>query len=89
MRGLRRAFCLFVHEPDSCVHLTDAQRAHGVLVWSMIPEKTFAGMRVVTTAFGGCGWVGHRGPEGLCRPLYNCPPGWRTGPFGRHCHRAW
>jgi hypothetical protein len=55
----------------------------------MIPEKTFAGMRVVTTAFGGCGWVGHRGPEGLCRPLYNCPPGWRTGPFGRHCHRAW
>jgi hypothetical protein len=42
----------------------------------------------VIQVFGGCGWGGHRGPYGGCRPLYNCPPGWRTGPWGRHCHRV-
>jgi len=28
---------------------------------------------------------------GACRPLYSCPPGWHTGPFGRRCfpNRRW
>jgi hypothetical protein len=33
----------------------------------------------VIQVYGGCGWGGHRGPFGGCRPLYNCPPGWHTG----------
>jgi len=39
--------------------------------------------------YGGCGWGGHRGPYGGCRPLYNCPPGWHAGPYGRRCFRNW
>src|SRR5260370_27935997 len=39
----------------------------------------------IIQVYGGCGWGGHRGPFGRCRPLYNCPPGWRTGPWGRVC----
>jgi hypothetical protein len=35
----------------------------------------------------GCGPWGHRGPAGYCRPLYNCPAGWHTGPYGVHCFR--
>jgi len=42
---------------------------------------------LVTTTSGGCGWLGHRGPFGHCRPVFSCPPGWHTGPFGRHCYR--
>jgi hypothetical protein len=38
---------------------------------------------------GGCGLGGHRGPYGACRPMYNCPPGWHSGPFGRRCFRNW
>lgn len=34
----------------------------------------------------GCGPGFHRGPGGACRPLYSCPPGWRTGPYGRRCY---
>jgi hypothetical protein len=37
--------------------------------------------------YDGCGWGRHRGPFGACRPLYNCPPGWHPGPFGRRCFR--
>ncbi len=36
---------------------------------------------------GGCGLGSHRGPYGGCRPLYNCPPGWHPGPYGKHCFR--
>jgi hypothetical protein len=43
----------------------------------------------VIQVFGGCGWDGHRGPFGGCRPLYNCPPGWHTGPWGRVCRPNW
>jgi hypothetical protein len=43
----------------------------------------------VIQVFGGCGWDGHRGPYGGCRPLYNCPPGWHTGPWGRVCVPNW
>jgi hypothetical protein len=39
----------------------------------------------VIPVFGGCGWGGHRGPFGGCRPLYNCPRGFHTGPWGRVC----
>jgi hypothetical protein len=35
----------------------------------------------------GCGPGMHRGPRGACRPLYNCPRGWHSGPFGRRCFR--
>ena len=43
----------------------------------------------VIQVFGGCGWFGHRGPFGGCRPLYNCPPGSHTGPWGRVCRPNW
>ena len=43
----------------------------------------------VIQVYGGCGWGGHRGPFGGCRPLYNCPPGWHTGPWGRVCRPNW
>jgi hypothetical protein len=35
----------------------------------------------------GCGPGMHRGPGGMCRPLYTCPPGWHTGPYGKKCFR--
>jgi hypothetical protein len=35
----------------------------------------------------GCGPGMHRGPAGMCRPLYTCPPGWHTGPYGKKCFR--
>jgi hypothetical protein len=44
-----------------------------------------AEVRAVIQVYGGCGWGGHRGPFGRCRPLYNCPPGWHSGPWGRVC----
>jgi hypothetical protein len=43
----------------------------------------------VETASGGCGFLGHRGPFGACRPLYSCPFGWHPGPFGQRCFRNW
>lgn len=45
----------------------------------------------VIQVYGGCGWGGHRGPYGGCRALYNCPPGWHPGPYGRRCfpNRRW
>jgi hypothetical protein len=42
---------------------------------------------LISTVAQGCGLFRHRGPAGNCRPLYNCPPGYHTGPFGRHCYR--
>jgi hypothetical protein len=47
------------------------------------------GDAVIIQVAGGCGWGWHRGPFGGCRPLYNCPPGFHTGPYGRHCFRNW
>jgi hypothetical protein len=41
----------------------------------------------VIQVYGGCGFGMHRGPYGGCRPLYNCPPGWHSGPAGRGCFR--
>ena len=41
----------------------------------------------VETTSGGCGFLGHRGPYGACRPLYSCPFGWHPGPFGQRCFR--
>jgi hypothetical protein len=35
----------------------------------------------------GCGPGMHRGPAGMCRPLFTCPPGWHTGPYGKKCFR--
>jgi hypothetical protein len=43
----------------------------------------------IVQVYGGCGYGGHRGPYGGCRPLYNCPPGWHSGPYGRRCFRNW
>jgi hypothetical protein len=37
----------------------------------------------------GCGPGMHRGPRGACRPLFTCPRGWHTGPYGRRCVRNW
>jgi len=52
-------------------------------------DQVVAENSIVSQTFGGCGWGGHRGPFGGCRPLFNCPPGWHTGPWGRHCFRNW
>jgi hypothetical protein len=43
----------------------------------------------IIRVYGGCGYGGHSGPYGGCRPLYNCPPGWRSGPYGRRYFRNW
>jgi hypothetical protein len=50
-------------------------------------DQAQAEASVITTASLGCGWLGHRGPFGHCRPIFNCPPGWHTGPFGEVCVR--
>lgn len=50
-------------------------------------DQAQAEASVIEAASMGCGWLGHRGPFGHCRPLYNCPPGWHTGPFGQICVR--
>jgi hypothetical protein len=42
---------------------------------------------VIIQVAQGCGPGGHRGPFGHCRPLYDRPPGWHTGPYGVHCFR--
>jgi hypothetical protein len=42
---------------------------------------------LITTVAQGCGAGSHRGPAGHCRPLYDCPPGWHSGPAGVHCYR--
>ena len=42
---------------------------------------------IISTTYGGCGWDRHRGPFNGCRPLFSCPPGWHSGPYGRHCFR--
>ncbi len=50
-------------------------------------DQALAEDSIVTTTYGGCGWDRHRGPFGHCRALFSCPPGWHTGPYGRHCVR--
>jgi len=50
-------------------------------------DQAQAEASVIEAASGGCGWLGHRGPYGHCRPVFSCPPGWHSGPFGRHCFR--
>jgi hypothetical protein len=50
-------------------------------------DQAQAETSIVATTAGGCGWDGHRGPYGHCRPLFSCPPGWHSGPYGRHCFR--
>jgi hypothetical protein len=50
-------------------------------------DQALAEDSIVTATYGGCGWDRHRGPFGHCRALFSCPPGWHTGPFGRHCVR--
>jgi hypothetical protein len=42
---------------------------------------------VIIQVAQGCGPGGHRGHFGHCRPLYDCPPGWHSGPYGVHCFR--
>ena len=41
----------------------------------------------ITKVAQDCGPGMHRGPGGVCRPLYTCPPGWHTGPHGKVCVR--
>jgi hypothetical protein len=41
----------------------------------------------ITRVAQGCGAGMHRGPAGACRPLFTCPPGWHTGPYGKKCFR--
>jgi hypothetical protein len=57
--------------------------AHAMPVAPLDPAET----SLITSVAQGCGVFSHRGPAGHCRPLYNCPPGFHTGPFGRHCYR--
>jgi hypothetical protein len=44
-----------------------------------------AGATAIVRVIEGCGANGHRGPGGNCRPRYNCPAGWHSGPDGWHC----
>ncbi len=44
----------------------------------------------ITLVSGGCGYYGHRTPNGFCvpngRPVYRaCPPGFHLGPYRREC----
>ena len=43
----------------------------------------------ITLVAGGCGYYGHRTPNGYCvpnRPIYRaCPPGFHLGPYRREC----
>jgi len=48
-----------------------------------------SGNAAIVPVAGGCGWAWHRGPFGGCRPLYSCPPGFHSGPYGRRCFRNW
>jgi hypothetical protein len=61
----------------------------GVSVSQAMPvaplDQAQAEVSIVSTTAGGCGWGMHRGPYGGCRPMFNCPPGWHSGPWGRHC----
>ena len=61
----------------------------GVSVSQAMPiaplDQAQAEISIVSTTAGGCGWGMHRGPYGGCRPMFNCPPGWHSGPWGRHC----
>jgi hypothetical protein len=50
-------------------------------------DQAQAEISILSTTAGGCGWGEHRGPYGGCRAMFNCPPGWHSGPFGRHCFR--
>jgi hypothetical protein len=71
--------------------------ALGLSLFALAPSQAMPLAPLAQTAasdgiiqvYGGCGWGGHRGPYGGCRPLYNCPPGWHTGPYGRSCFRNW
>jgi hypothetical protein len=69
--------------------------ALGLSLFALTPSQAMPLAPLAQTAandgiiqvYGGCGWGGHRGPYGGCRPLYNCPPGWHSGPYGRQCFR--
>ena len=65
----------------------------GVSVSQAMPvaplDQAQAEISIVSTTAGGCGWGAHRGPYGGCRPMFNCPPGWHSGPWGRHCFPNW
>jgi hypothetical protein len=65
--------------------LTGFTAAQAMPVAPLDPDQNGSIIQV----YGGCGYGGHRGPYGGCRPLYNCPPGWRSGPYGRRCFRNW
>ena len=54
----------------------------------LVPLGQSANDAVITVS-GGCGWGGHRGPYGGCRPVFNCPRGWHSGPYGQRCFRNW
>ena len=61
----------------------------GAQAMPLAPLGATAANDGIIEVYGGCGWGGHRGPYGGCRPLYNCPPGWHSGPYGRQCFRNW
>ena len=38
---------------------------------------------------GGCGYLRPSRPLWRLPPIYNCPPGWHSGPYGQRCFRNW
>jgi hypothetical protein len=50
-------------------------------------DQVAAEASLIATTSAGCGLLGHRGPFGHCRPIFSCPAGWHSGPFGEHCYR--
>jgi hypothetical protein len=53
------------------------------------PAMTGASSGEIILVAQGCGPGFHRGARGACLPLYSCPRGWHTGPYGRRCVRNW
>jgi hypothetical protein len=69
------------------IGLSAAQAAPLAPVMPAVAQGASSGEIILVAQ--GCGPGFHRGPAGACRPLFNCPPGWRTGPYGKPCFRNW
>ena len=59
------------------------------LAATAMPVANLKADSAVTDVRYGCGPGMTRGPAGMCRPRFTCPPGWHPGPHGWHCFRNW
>jgi len=63
--------------------------SHAMPVAPIAPAASAAASGELIQVAQGCGPGLHRGPHGVCRPMFGCPRGWRPGPYGRRCVRRW